>query len=420
MNHQHDRLQPDPAAGAPPPGAPSNAAPTLRQRSEDLAREKSASPVPATGAMTPEEAQQALHELHVHQIELEMQNEELRVARKQADTALGRYIDLFNTAPVGYVTINPAGLLLEINHTAATLLGLARHQMVDRPMSRFIHKDDQDIYYLHHKRLLANHEPQMCELRLLTHDRRLLWVRLDFSITPGMDRLPVSRVVLSDITGRKQAAEEIKASLAEKEVLLREIHHRVKNNLQVISSLVSLQADSLAEPKAREALIDLRGRIHSMALIHEKLYQTGNLAQLNFADYAATLLRYLWHAHGTLADQARLDLAIKPVTLPVDAAVPCGLILNELVANSLKHAFPDGRGGTVTVALELDPAAESVCLRVADDGVGFPADLNWRQARSLGLRLVQILSRQLGGTVDLGDGPGTEFRVTFPARVLCH
>jgi len=216
-----------------------------------------------------------------------------------------------------------------------------------------------------------------------------------------------------DISRIKQAEEQIRASLAEKDVLLREIHHRVKNNLQVISSLVSLQAANLDDERMREMFGDVLDRVRTMALVHEKLYQTDNLAQLNFADYATSLLQYLWRSHGTLAEKVRLHLRIAPIVLPIEKAVPCGLALNELAGNALKHAFPNGGGGEVTVGMELDPVTKTVCLWVRDNGIGLPTGLDWRQSQSLGLRLVQILAGQLRGTVATETGPGTVFKVTF-------
>jgi PAS domain S-box-containing protein len=217
-----------------------------------------------------------------------------------------------------------------------------------------------------------------------------------------------------EITERERAEKQLKASLAEKEVMLREIHHRVKNNLQVISSLVSLQVDNLIDDRVREELNDVRDRVRSMAMIHEKLYLTNDLAQLNFADYATSLLRSLWRSHSTLANKVRLNLAVVPVALSIEAAVPCGLILNELAGNALKHAFPNDSGGEVTVGLEHDTTTSAICLWVRDNGVGLPSGLDWRRSPSLGLRLVQILTGQLRGTVETGTGPGAEFQVTFP------
>jgi two-component sensor histidine kinase len=216
-----------------------------------------------------------------------------------------------------------------------------------------------------------------------------------------------------DISGLKQAEEQIRASLAEKEVLLREVHHRVKNNLQVISSLVSLQAANLVDERTREVFGDVRDRVRTMALVHEKLYQSGNLAQLNFADYVTSLLHYLWRAHGTLADKVHLKLELAPMVLPVETAVPCGLILNELTTNALKHAFPSGSGGTVTVGTELHAESATVSLWVRDTGVGLPAGQDGSPTQSLGLRLVQILAGQLRGTVEQETGPGAFFKVTF-------
>jgi PAS domain S-box-containing protein len=219
-----------------------------------------------------------------------------------------------------------------------------------------------------------------------------------------------------EIAERQRAEEQIKASLVEKEVMLREIHHRVKNNLQVISSLINLQTANLTDERIRDEFNDVRDRVRSMALIHEKLYQASDLAQLNFADYAASLLHYLWRSHGTLAEKVRLNLAVHPVTLSIEAAVPCGLILNELAVNTLKHAFPDGCGGEVTVGMEHDPSADTVCLRVHDNGVGLPAGMDWRQSSSLGLRLVRILAGQLSGAVETGTGPGADFQIIFPLK----
>jgi PAS domain S-box-containing protein len=217
----------------------------------------------------------------------------------------------------------------------------------------------------------------------------------------------------TDISRLKHIEERLKASLAEKEVLLKEVHHRVKNNLQVISSLVSLQADTLADARVLEVLGDVRNRVMTMALVHEKLYQTDDLAQLNFTEYAEGILRHLWNAYSAETRNIHLNLSFAPMVMPVETAVPCGLILNELVSNAIKHAFPGISGGEVSVTLEHDPATGTSCLRVRDNGAGLPADLDWRQSGSLGLRLVQMLAGQMHGVVQAVSGSGTEFQITF-------
>ncbi|MGD9973296.1 MAG: PAS domain S-box protein [Desulfatirhabdiaceae bacterium] len=216
-----------------------------------------------------------------------------------------------------------------------------------------------------------------------------------------------------DISRLKHAEERLRESLAEKEVLLKEVHHRVKNNLQIISSLVSLQADTLADEQLTGVFNDVRDRVRTMALVHEKLYQSDDLARLDFSEYAHGLLNYLWNSHGAATRNVRLNMSITPVILPVEMVVNCGLILNELAANAIRHAFPHGGGGEVSVTLEHNSATGDTCLCVRDSGVGLPADLDCRQASSLGLRLVKMLTKQIHGSLQTGPGPGAEFQIRF-------
>ncbi|MGD9975296.1 MAG: sensor histidine kinase [Desulfatirhabdiaceae bacterium] len=216
-----------------------------------------------------------------------------------------------------------------------------------------------------------------------------------------------------DISRLKGVEERLKKSLAEKDMLLKEVHHRVKNNLQIISSLVSLQADTLADEQLQEVFSDVRDRVRTMALVHEKLYQSDDLARLDFSEYAHGLLNYLWSAHGAATRNVRLTMSITPVILPVEMVVNCGLILNELAANAIKHAFPHDGGGEVSVTLEHDAATGDTCLCVRDSGVGLPPDLDCRQASSLGLRLVKMLTKQIHGSLQTGPGPGAEFQIRF-------
>jgi len=228
-----------------------------------------------------------------------------------------------------------------------------------------------------------------------------------------------------EIAVRKQAEEALQealdelakqmtdrtAKLREKEVLLKEVHHRVKNNLQVISSLVSLQADVSGDAAMRRVLRDVIDRVRSMALVHEKLYQSVDLAGIDFAEYAKSLLSFLWRAHGTGAIRLKLDL--EPVSLAVDTAVPCGLILNELVVNSLEHAFAGRDEGEVTVSLRRDTAGR-ICLSVSDNGIGLSA--GEKRDRSLGLSLVHMLAGQIDASVKTSSNNGTHFEIAFFAQ----
>jgi two-component sensor histidine kinase len=245
---------------------------------------------------------------------------------------------------------------------------------------------------------------------------------LEFGIRERTAELAQSNAQLrTEVEDRRKAEEalrereeRLRGSLNEKEVLLKEIHHRVKNNMQVISSLVALQADESQDTAMRAVLQDVTHRVRSMALVHEKLYQSADLARVEFDEYARSLLNYLWCAHGTGASTVRLALDLKPVSLSVNTAVPCGLILNELVSNALKHAFR-GLGhaeGVVAVSLRGD-AQGLVRLCVRDNGTGLPAGFDWSQARTLGLRLVQMLAGQLHAAVEVSNTNGTEFTITF-------
>ncbi len=206
--------------------------------------------------------------------------------------------------------------------------------------------------------------------------------------------------------------EQLKASLSEKDTLLKEIHHRVKNNLQIISSLISLQSNKITDPMQKRLFQDTRDRVKSMALVHEKLYQSKDLGRVEMAEYARQLMTDLLLVNGAAASKIRMKLDLTPVFLPVDIAIPCGLILNELTTNAIKHAFDDRPSGRITVQLQVE-SEELVRITFSDDGCGFSAGLDWRKAETLGLQLVHMLTEQLHGTIDMSNGPGTTFQLSF-------
>jgi PAS domain S-box-containing protein len=215
-----------------------------------------------------------------------------------------------------------------------------------------------------------------------------------------------------DITERKEVEEQLKSALKEKDVLLKEVHHRVKNNLQVISALLDLKAAGLVDPEALQAFRDSQNRVRAMALIHEKLYQSPSLARMDFETYLRGLVDHLFLAYGVEPDPIQLSLQTGADPVSADAAVPVGLILNELISNSLKHAFCSGRRGTITVSFARGESG-TWALKVADDGPGLPPGLDFRTTETLGLQLVCILVRQIGGTIERLPGPGTGFTITF-------
>lgn len=225
-------------------------------------------------------------------------------------------------------------------------------------------------------------------------------------------------IIIRDITARKRAEEQLRAALQEKEVLLKEIHHRVKNNLQVISSLLDLQSGYSQDPHVRAVFQESQQRIRGMALIHEMLYHSRDLARINLAAYIQDLTAQILRSYQAAADRITLTITASDAWLNLDTAIPCGLILQEVMSNCLKHAFPAGRSGEIAILLRAAPAGEFF-LTVRDNGVGFPDGVDFREAGSLGLQLVAILAAQLNGTIALERGEGTAFTLTFaelPAR----
>jgi two-component sensor histidine kinase/DNA-binding response OmpR family regulator len=220
-----------------------------------------------------------------------------------------------------------------------------------------------------------------------------------------------------DITERKKVDLQIQAALREKEALLRELFHRVKNNLQVVSSLLNLQSESLTDEQAIEMFRESRHRIHSMALIHERLYQAKDLARIDIEQYVHDLASELFFAYGVSAERIGLDVDINTdgAIIDIEKAVPVGLIINELLTNALKYAFPGGRAGKLTVQIEPVPG-DMLKLTVADDGVGLPAGIDVNDPATLGLQLVSTLAEQLRGSLDARSQPGATFTITFPKQ----
>jgi two-component sensor histidine kinase len=220
-----------------------------------------------------------------------------------------------------------------------------------------------------------------------------------------------------DITQRKHTEWQIKKSLKEKTILLKEIHHRVKNNLQFISSLLDLQADALGDRQINKAIQDSKNRIHSMALVHENLYLFGDLARIDGVQYIHNLVEYLFDAYGDFAGNiaSRVEIEMPSMELDMETAIPIGLILTELLTNALKHAFPSEEKGEIHIALH--PGIPGMLtLEVRDNGVGLPADINLQESKSLGMQLVHLLTRQVKGTIELKKNKGTTVIITFPYR----
>jgi PAS domain S-box-containing protein len=255
--------------------------------------------------------------------------------------------------------------------------------------------------------------PSRREDNIVTKGKKEIW--LSSILTPLKDNAGAVTSVLCvsrDITERKRMDEQIAGSLREKEYLLKEIHHRVKNNLQVISSLLSMQADKASDPNVRNSLLDSQNRVKSIALVHEKLYQSESLDQIDYGDYLNKIVLHLLNTYDVNPSLVTCHIHAENVIVDINQAVPCSLIINEMITNSLKYAFPDGRKGEITIDFMMD--ANNYILKYHDDGIGLPEHITFDRSESLGMQLIYGLTRQLSGTITLQRERGTTFILTFP------
>jgi PAS domain S-box-containing protein len=666
---------PSKPSGSPHAGDPHSEV-TLRQKAEAQVREREERSLEELADLSPKFLRRILHELRVHQIELEMQNEELRRVQAALEAERARYFHIFDLAPVGYVTLDAEGLIVEANLTAANLLGIEQRQLTGKTLSHFILRDDQDIYYQLRRQLANSGRTQTCEVRMGKTADTAFWVHLSATAVPDPDGGPACRVVLSDISERKQAddalrmseqefimlaesvpqlvwmtrpdgwniyfnqqwvdytgltleesyghgwstpfhpddrqraqeawqeatqkdvsyvlecrlrradgvyrwwlirgaprrnakgeiikwfgtctdIEDIKAAeaalaetkaflqaamdqssagiaiaeapsgklsyvnragllirgaseaealtgvdaenyvaswkllqldgtpmetedvplaravlfgeecrkefiirrsanedrivlanaapilddagrvaagivvfhditeakrtemalalaLAEKSALNKEIHHRVKNNLAIMVSLINMQVRQIKHLEALVALRDTKARLLSMALLHEMLYSSGRMDRVEVKGYLESLCGELEQTLGMSAQGVQIRSCLPAaLTLRIDQAVPCGLIVSELVTNALKHAFPNDRQGEIMVEMMVEEP-DTIMLRVSDSGIGMPDGLNIEQVGTVGLSLVKALARQLEGTLEIQRGLGTLYEIRFP------
>jgi PAS domain S-box-containing protein len=344
-------------------------------------------------------------------------------ARHKAEDAQRESEEHFRTmterSPFGIVLIELAGRWIYVNPRFTELTGF---KLADVPDGRaWFAKAFPEHGYRH--QIIAEWKRDYAAItsgRSLKHQYQVRTNGLGdryFAITTTS--LAAERVILvfDDVTEMRLAEEQIRASLHEKEVLLKEIHHRVKNNLQVISGLLTLQAAQTNDERLQRMVKESQSRIWTMALIHQTLYQSGNLADIDMADYIHSLVGNLLSSHAQVAMPPAVIFDLLPVRLAIDRAIPLALIINELVTNAMKHAFPDGRPGEIRIALQKcrDKLSQAAAyeLIVTDNGAGLPAGFDAAKQKSLGLQLVAMLTKQLGASLAIESAQGTSVCITF-------
>jgi PAS domain S-box-containing protein len=351
------------------------------------------------------------HRVMERTVQIEAANVSLR--RSEA-----RFRQALEATPNALLMINSRGLIEMVNGQTESMFGHARAALLGHPVEMLVPDRFRGGHPGHRTSFYA--DPQS---RPMGAGRDLNAMKKDgseFPVEIGLNPIETDAgtMVLAavvDISDRKREEQRLRAALSEKDVLLGEIHHRVKNNLQIVHSLLDLQTGRVTDPTAIETLRESQNRIKSMALIHQLLYQSRDFAEVDFKAFLDTLIPSLVSSYAMEPDHITISIETADVFLPLDAAVPCGLIANELITNALKHGFPDDRRGQIRVQLEREVTGQATFV-VSDDGIGIPEDLVVEDTVTFGLQLVMLLAEQLGGKLAIQRSAPTRFLLRFPMQ----
>lgn len=348
-------------------------------------------------------------------------------ALKQVEAALResnqRFTTLAETAPVAIFRFDADGNCSYVNNRWCEMTGRPLEMGMGTEWLQTIHPEDRDRTINAWSRWVESHQPGeffQNEARILRPDGSILWYYCQITSETDSSGALIGYIgTLTNINDRKRAEEQLQSSLKEKEVLLKEMHHRVKNNLQIVYSLLRLQRRKLKDQLSANALIESQSRIEAIALIHEKLYQSEDLAQINLAEYIPSLITNLFSTYNVNHTQIELKTEIESAFLDIDKAIRCGLIINELLSNSLKYAFPASMQSKPCIYINFRKSKNhTFSLIVEDNGIGVPRHINLLHLETLGLQLVQGFVQQLKGTLQPNCQSGTAFHILFPGEDL--
>ncbi len=359
------------------------------------------------------------HELKVHQIELEMQNQELRDTQDELTTSRDKYTNLYDYAPVGYFTIDQNTNIVDVNLTGADQVGIDRSRAIDTRFTRYIDPEYQDQFYFHIQSIynLNLNENNIIKIRPLNADPFFAQIQSmpasDIDINKEGGRL--IRIAVMNITKIIEKEHSLQSLLNEKDMLLKEIHHRVKNNLQIVNSLLNLHMKSVPDSQLQSMLMNCQQRIRSISLVHEKLYLSSDLKTIDIAEYIKTLVDEILK---NLKSTSRVNKTIEvdEINIDIDTAITIGLIINELIINSIKHASIEDE--TLDIFLTLYwKDADLIELKVKDNGTGFTDDFDIHSQEGLGFQLITILIDKLKGELNYCNDNGAKFIITFPLKI---
>jgi PAS domain S-box-containing protein len=337
---------------------------------------------------------------------------ELQKSKIAIEESREKFKSIFENAGEAIILFDRHGTIIEANDKIEDISGFKKEDLIGHKFMKLLPK--VEIEYkkalIAFKDLIMGNELKQVEWAIKNRVGKEVFFLAHPSIMKNKNKADGLVLIIEDITERKIAENSLKDSLEEKEILLREIHHRVKNNLQVISSLLSLQRIQVEDSETANILMDCQGRVRTMAMIHENLYHSNDISTINFEDYLKKLLLNIFNSF-RVNTSIKLNTQIECSDMGIETAMPCGLIINELATNSIKHAFPQGKKGNINVELKYNN--DSYVLTYSDDGVGVPENFNLENSKKLGLMVVNTLASQLNAKMEIDSTNGTKYSFKF-------
>lgn len=334
--------------------------------------------------------------------------------KRRRESAESRYGLLIESARDIIYTLSSEGIIISLNKAFDSVTGLKREDWIGRDFSGLIHPDDLGLALTKFKGTKEGSRTQSYEMRFINSEGEYLYGEV---LTALMDRGIVNGEILGivrNVTERRNAELLIRNSLKEKEVLLKEIHHRVKNNLQVIISLINMQAAEIDDVSVLNSFREIQNRVVSMSLIHQSFYQSNSLSEIDFSLYVRRLAVNLFKIFGVSKEKIELVIDTSGIRISIDTAIPLGLLINEVFTNSLKHAFDHQSSGKVY--FELKCSGPDFLLKIGDNGGGLPENVLPGKTKTLGMTLIRMLCDQIDGLIEYNFNNGTEYLIKFPSR----